>query len=101
MTRVPIATVTAGTGATTVLAGSGSGSPRVTIPCCADVTRARRWLGSVRRIARVEIEAGERATTARAWGLRHRLPFSMPIPVAVALGLTELGVPTTVVTGRR
>ncbi len=79
------------------MAGRGTPTVRVTIPSRPDVDRARQWLGSVRRIAGVEIAVGARPTTARAWGCRHRLPFTSAIPVAVALGLTELGVPTTVV----
>ena len=84
-------------GETTVLVSQESdGARQVVVAAGIDTTTARRLLGTVRRIDRVIIEAGPSGTRARARGRRHRLPFTGPIPVAAALGLARLGVPTSV-----
>jgi hypothetical protein len=61
-----------------------------------DVDGARRWAGSVRRVALVEIDAGDRGTRCRARGQGRRLPFDRAVPLSIGLGLTTLGVPLAV-----
>lgn len=60
---------------------------------------ARRRLAAYRRIDRVEFHVSGDRVGAVIRGKRHRLPFAGPVPVAVALGLTELGIGTTIFTG--
>jgi hypothetical protein len=99
ISRVTITAIQS-SGDRTTLSGCDRNRPmRVVIPSRVDVGAARRWLGSVRRIDRVEITVGRTCTEARARGRRHRLPFAAVIPLAAALGLTELGIPTILVGG--
>ena len=98
----PIGTVVAvqsegdGDSSTTLSTQTAGGAVRVVIPSLADTAAARRFLGTVRRVDRVQIEVGANDTRAQARGRRHRLPFSSPVPLALALGLAALGVPTSI-----
>lgn len=84
---------------TVVRATQGTATTSVALATTPDLDGARRRLRSARRIDRVDVIVG--ATKARAvmWGSRHRLPVAGPISVAVALGLAQLGVRTTIVEG--
>ncbi len=84
---------------TTLVTSEADGHRQVIVPTGIDTRTARRLLGTVRRIDRVIIETGPDGHRASARGRRHRLPFSGPIPLAAALGLTRLGVPTSVERG--
>ena len=60
-----------------------------------DVEAANRWATAFRRISNVEILDSETISIARVHGLGHRLPVTRQVPRRVALGLIELGYPTT------
>ena len=62
------------------------------------VALAERWLGTVRRVDRVDIDYEH--NTARVTGIRSRLPFEQSVPVALAQGLAALGCPT-IIRGRQ
>lgn len=97
--RLEQATVTGirpGRHLTVLYAGAGAASKRWVLPVAPDVGGARRRLGSVRRIDQVEFTVDNGKTSARIWGVRHQTPFATAVHPAVALGLTSLGVRTTV-----
>ncbi len=84
---------------TMLVAKGPSGEHVVTLGSRPDGDAARRRLAAVRRIDGVEFRMSPDEVRAVIRGSRHRLPFTTPIPVTVALGLTELGVRATIVNG--
>lgn len=66
---------------------------RLHVPATPDQRRARRFLATARRIDRVVIELRGSVVSCTIIGQRIRRPFHAPVPLAVGLGLGELGVP--------
>lgn len=74
------------------------GDVAVVVPSKPDLSRARRWAASVRRVDRVEVRLDHGSVCCRARGQSSRLPFTQSVPLAIGLGLGLLGVPL-IVTG--
>lgn len=72
---------------------------RIDVPVGVNRAAAARFLRTVRRVDRVEIDVDR--LVAVASGRSHRLPFRRRIPVSMALGLARLGVVAACVGGRR
>lgn len=58
-----------------------------------DADAARRWMRVLRRVHRVEIVATGDGAYGVVHGIGHRLPVARTVPLGVALGFRELGVP--------
>lgn len=84
---------------TVLCTAHGGSTTAVALAATPDLDGARRRLRSARRIDRVDVVVAGPKVRAVMRGSRHRLPFTGPVPVAVALGLATLGVRTTVVQG--
>ncbi len=63
--------------------------------CYPDLDAARSRLAAVRRINRVEYTVMGDGVRATLHGKRSRLPFVTVVSLPIALGLTALGLPTT------
>ena len=63
------------------------------VPALPNIGAARRWMKTVKRVSRVEIFISRSGVSAMAEGVGHRLPYRRRVPLGVALGLGELGIP--------
>ena len=83
-------------GLTALRIRTAGSSSTVTVVGQPDLASARRRVRSVRRIDGVELTVGPDGNRALVRGTRHRLPFRAVVPMAVGLGLAELGIRTTI-----
>lgn len=70
---------------------ASGGLVRIVVDALPDLDLARRWLGAVRRVDRIDLVVGADDVKARVHGCRHRLPFATDVPLRVGLGLAQLG----------
>lgn len=92
-----VVTAIESTGSRTVLSGaSAAGTVVVTVAAVPDLVEAKRWLGGVRRLLRVEVAIESDGVVCVASGVGHRVPFVRRVPLPVAIGLGVLGSPIVV-----
>ena len=77
------------------------GHKEVAVDAIADVDRAKNWHGAIRRIHRVDICVDDSRVSCTVQGMGHRLPVIRRVPLAVALGMGEMGDPLFVMMGER
>jgi hypothetical protein len=95
--RVVVRSIKVDGGETVVSGGGADGTRRERrLAVQPDLASARRWLHTVRRIDRVEIDGARPTPGSVAHGVGHRRPMVRPVALATALGLAALGVPLLV-----
>ena len=75
------------------------GPKEVALDAIPDVARARDWHATLRRVHRVDICVDPNRVSCTVKGLGHRLPVIRRVPLAVALGMGEIGDPLFVLVG--
>ncbi len=77
------------------------GQKRIAVDGVPDVERARAWYGTMRRVHQVDICVDDDRVRCTVQGLGHRHPVIRRVPLAVALGMGQIGDPLYVMVGER
>lgn len=75
---------------------AGPGAHRWSVDVLPDLAEARRILQVMRRVDSCQLHLRGGELSGELLGVGHRLPVRRPVPVRIVLGLSQLGVPTTI-----